>query len=69
MKILNLNDNNIFNLTTEIDDCSSIGIGGLSGSGKSTFCNAIYNESIHRIVSLLPKTEYRFLFPEQLATN
>lgn len=69
MKISNLKSNNIKNLTYEISLSNSIGIGGLSGSGKSTFCKTIYNESIKRVVLLLPKSEYKFLFSDVLASN
>ena len=69
MKIEHLTANNIKDLFCQIDNVSSIGIGGLSGSGKSTFCSTIYNESIRRIITLLPKSEYRFLFSECLESN
>ena len=69
MKIMRLTANNINDLTVDIDSLSSIGVGGLSGSGKSTFCATLYAESTRRIISLLPKSEYRFLFPDCLSTN
>ena len=69
MKIMKLTANNINDLTVDIDSLSSIAVGGLSGSGKSTFCATLYAESTRRIISLLPKSEYRFLFPDCLSTN
>lgn len=69
MKISELSVNNINNLSCSIEEDSSIGIGGLSGSGKSTFCTAVYSESIRRIITLLPKSEYRFLFGDCLGSN
>lgn len=69
MKIRNLKANNISGISYDIDQNSSVGIGGLSGSGKSTFCSTVYSESIRRIISLLPKSEYRFLFSDCLETN
>ena len=69
MNIINLSENNILHLDVDIDDYSSLGIGGLSGSGKSIFCQVLSDESVHRIITLLPKSEYRFLFSDQLSTN
>lgn len=69
MKIYKLVSNNIKEISCNIKDDISIGIGGLSGSGKSSFCSAISNESIKRIVTLLPKSEYRFLFSDKLISN
>lgn len=69
MKIKNLKANNIAGISYDIDKNTSLGIGGLSGSGKSTFCSTIYSESIRRIITLLPKSEYRFLFADCLETN
>ncbi|TKI96395.1 ATP-binding cassette domain-containing protein, partial [Bacillus cereus] len=47
----------------------SFGIAGLSGSGKTTFCQTIGEESKKRLVSLLPKAEYQYLFPNIMETN
>ena len=47
----------------------SLGIAGLSGSGKTTFCQTIGEESKKRLVSLLPKAEYQYLFPNIMETN
>lgn len=69
MIIKNLTANNILNLNTNIELDYSISISGLSGSGKTTFCKVISDESLKRIVTLLPKSEYRFLFSEFLQTN
>ena len=69
MIIKDLTANNILNLNTNIELNHSISISGLSGSGKTTFCEVISNESLKRVVTLLPKSEYRFLFSEFLRTN
>lgn len=69
MEIKKLITNNIKKVSTIISCDETIGIGGLSGSGKSSFCDALYQESIKRVVSLLPKSEYRFLFGEVLSSN
>ena len=47
----------------------SLGIAGLSGSGKTTFCQTIGEESKKRLVSLLPKAEYQYLFADIMETN
>lgn len=69
MKIENLVSNNLNGISCEISNDISLGISGRSGSGKSTFCNTLSNESLKRIVTLLPKGEYRFLFSEKLVSN
>ena len=69
MEILHLRANNLKDISCSLADQHSLGIGGLSGSGKSTFCMAIAQESFRRIVTLLPKSEYRFLFSNQLESN
>ncbi|MER2079214.1 ATP-binding cassette domain-containing protein [Psychrobacillus psychrotolerans] len=69
MKINQLIANNINNLETEIPVDKSVGIAGLSGSGKTTFCQTIGEESKKRLVSLLPKAEYQYLFPNIMETN
>lgn len=69
MKINQLIANNINNLETEIPVDKSFGIAGLSGSGKTTFCQTIGEESKKRLVSLLPKAEYQYLFPNFMETN
>ncbi|MER2120182.1 MAG: ATP-binding cassette domain-containing protein [Solibacillus sp.] len=61
--------NNIFNLDTVVPVDRSLGIAGLSGSGKTTFCQTIGEESKKRLVSLLPKSEYQYLFPNIMETN
>ncbi|WP_086280836.1 ATP-binding cassette domain-containing protein [Campylobacter devanensis] len=69
MKITNLTGNNLKDITTDIQHDVSLGIGGLSGSGKTTFCHVVANESLKRIVYLLPKSEYRFLFGDIIRSN
>lgn len=69
MKVNNLLANNIKSVSCDIPANVSIGIGGLSGSGKSTFCSAISEESLKRMVTLLPKSEYRFLFGDKIVSN
>lgn len=69
MKINQLIANNIINLDAVIPADKSLGIAGLSGSGKTTFCQTIGEESKKRLVSLLPKSEYQYLFPNIMETN
>lgn len=69
MKINQLIANNINKLTTMLPTDQSLGIAGLSGSGKTTFCQTIGEESKKRLVSLLPKAEYQYLFPNIMETN
>ena len=69
MKINQLIANNINKLDTELPVDKSLGIAGLSGSGKTTFCQTIGEESKKRLVSLLPKAEYQYLFPNIMETN
>ncbi|MEK5332902.1 ATP-binding cassette domain-containing protein [Lysinibacillus sp. FSL W8-0992] len=69
MKINHLIANNINNLNALIPVNQSLGIAGLSGSGKTTFCQTIGEESKKRLVSLLPKAEYQYLFPNIMETN
>lgn len=69
MEIRGLVANNLKEVTCEIDNDTSYGIAGLSGSGKSTFCSTIADESLRRVVTLLPKSEYRFLFSDKLKSN
>lgn len=69
MKIQNLISNNINRLNTIIPTDKSIGVAGLSGSGKTTFCKAVSDESKKRIVLLLNKSEYQFLFSNILKSN
>ncbi|OOR16666.1 ATP-binding cassette domain-containing protein, partial [Bacillus cereus] len=61
--------NNINKLDTVIPFNKSLGIAGLSGSGKTTLCQTIGEESKKRLVSLLPKAEYQYLFPNIMETN
>ncbi|WP_405174018.1 ATP-binding cassette domain-containing protein [Paenibacillus sp. FSL H8-0260] len=69
MKINQLIANNINRLETVLPVDESLGIAGLSGSGKTTFCQTIGEESKKRLVSLLPKAEYQYLFPNIMETN
>ncbi|MGM1049063.1 MAG: ATP-binding cassette domain-containing protein [Bacillota bacterium] len=69
MKINQLIANNINKLDAVLSVDKSIGIAGLSGSGKTTFCQTIGEESKKRLVSLLPKAEYQYLFPNIMETN
>ncbi|MGE7632706.1 ATP-binding cassette domain-containing protein [Bacillus paramycoides] len=69
MKVNQLIANNINKLEAEIPVNKSFGIAGMSGSGKTTFCQTIGEESKKRLVSLLPKAEYQYLFPNIMETN
>ncbi len=69
MKINQLIANNINNLDVALPADKSLGIAGLSGSGKTTFCQTIGEESKKRLVSLLPKAEYQYLFSNIMETN
>ena len=69
MKINQLIANNINRLDTSLPEDQSLGIAGLSGSGKTTFCQTIGEESKKRLVSLLPKAEYQYLFSNIMETN
>ncbi|HHB2068856.1 TPA: ABC transporter, partial [Bacillus cereus] len=69
MKVNQLIANNINKLDTDIPFNKSFGIAGLSGSGKTTFCQTIGEESKKRLISLLPKAEYQYLFPNIMETN
>ncbi|WP_141501234.1 ATP-binding cassette domain-containing protein [Paenibacillus luteus] len=69
MKINQLIANNINKLDEVLPVDKSLGIAGLSGSGKTTFCQSIGEESKKRLVSLLPKAEYQYLFPTIMETN
>lgn len=69
MKINQLIANNINRLDVVLPEDQSLGIAGLSGSGKTTFCQTIGEESKKRLVSLLPKAEYQYLFPNIMETN
>jgi len=69
MKINQLIANNIDKLNATLPVDQSLGIAGLSGSGKTTFCQTIGEESKKRLVSLLPKAEYQYLFPSIMDTN
>ena len=66
MEIKNLRLNNINDLSYTIDINSSLSVAGLSGSGKTSFCSTISEESLRRVIKLLPKSEYNFLFPDLL---
>ncbi|MEO4055182.1 ATP-binding cassette domain-containing protein [Solibacillus sp. CAU 1738] len=69
MKINQLIANNIHRINIDLPDDQSLAIAGLSGSGKTTFCQTIGEESKKRLVSLLPKAEYQYLFPNIMKTN
>ncbi|MEH7012319.1 ATP-binding cassette domain-containing protein [Neobacillus niacini] len=69
MKINSLIANNINKLDASMPVDQSLGIAGLSGSGKTTFCQTIGEESKKRLVSLLPKAEYQYLFSNIMETN
>ncbi|MFP5111939.1 ATP-binding cassette domain-containing protein [Bacillaceae bacterium C204] len=69
MKINQLIANNINHLDAVLPVEKSLGIAGLSGSGKTTFCQTIGEESKKRLVSLLPKAEYQYLFSNIMETN
>jgi excinuclease UvrABC ATPase subunit len=69
MKINQLIANNINRLDAVIPEDKSLGIAGLSGSGKTTFCQTVGEESKKRLVSLLPKAEYQYLFSNIMETN
>jgi excinuclease UvrABC ATPase subunit len=69
MKVNQLIANNINKLDAVLPVDKSLGIAGLSGSGKTTFSQAIGEESKKRLVSLLPKAEYQYLFPNIMETN
>lgn len=69
MNINQLIANNINQLDAVLPVEQSLGIAGLSGSGKTTFCQTIGEESKKRLVSLLPKAEYQYLFPTIMETN
>lgn len=69
MKIINLSKHNIISLNKEIEICDSLGIAGLSGSGKTSFCNAIFDEYRRRMISLLPNSDKEFLFRDFCQTD
>lgn len=69
MKIRQLKINNIRGIDADIPTDTSVGISGWSGSGKSSFCQAIAAEAIKRLVTILPKSQYSFVFPDLLKTN
>jgi excinuclease UvrABC ATPase subunit len=69
LKINSLIANNINKIDAFIPVDKSLGIAGLSGSGKTTFCQTIGEEAKKRLVSLLPKAEYQYLFSNIMETN
>lgn len=69
MKLRQLTIHNIKNLDVELPTQSSVGISGWSGSGKSSFCRAVADEAIKRLVTILPKSQYSFAFPDLVKTN
>ena len=68
MKINQLIANNISRLDVVLPEDQSLGIAGLSGSGKRHFVKRL-GKSQKRLVSLLPKAEYQYLFPNIMETN
>ena len=68
MKVNQLIANNINKLDTDIPFNKSFGIAGLSGSGKTTFVKRLVKNQ-KRLISLLPKAEYQYLFPNIMETN
>lgn len=69
MKLRQLTIHNIKGLDVELPTRSSLGISGWSGSGKSSFCRAVTDEAIKRLVTILPKSQYSFAFPDLVKTN
>lgn len=69
MKLRQLTIHNIKSLDVELPTQFSIGISGWSGSGKSSFCQTVADEAIKRLVTILPKTQYSFAFPDLVKTN
>lgn len=69
MKLRQLTIHNIKDLNVELTTRSSLGISGWSGSGKSSFCRAVTDEAIKRLVTILPKSQYSFAFPDLVKTN
>lgn len=69
MKIVNFSKNNIKNLDRSISTDCSYSISGNSGSGKSSFCSGLAQESVRRFVTLLPKSEYQFLYSDLRAEH
>ncbi len=69
MKIKDLTKHNIIGLNIEIPVQNSIGIAGLSGSGKTSFCKAVSNEFKRRMISILTKSDRDFLFKELAKTD
>lgn len=69
MKIEQLSTHNIQGLDIVLPSDMTIGISGWSGSGKSSFCRAVVNEAIKRLVTILPKSQYMFAFPDLVKTN
>ena len=60
-----LNINNIENLNYKLDLTQSTIITGWSGSGKSSFVNALYHVAKRKFILLLPKSEYTFIFKNE----
>ena len=68
MKVNQLIANNINKLDTFIPFNKSFGVAGLSGSGKTTFVKRLVKNQ-KRLISLLSKAEYQYLFPNIMETN
>lgn len=62
MRVHDFSKNNIKQLSVDVPFNRSYTIAGNSGSGKSSFCAGIAAEAFRRFVTLLPKSEYQFLF-------
>jgi excinuclease UvrABC ATPase subunit len=69
MKIDQLNAHNIHGLHIDLPFDTSIGLSGWSGSGKSSFCRAVSDEATKRLVTILPKSKFMFLYPDMVKTN
>ena len=69
MNIVTLERHNIRGLNLSVPTDASYAIAGWSGSGKSTFCEAIATSSQKQVVTLLPKADYQFLFPDLIKTD
>ncbi len=69
MIVSDLTIHNVRGLNLSVRHDRSYGIAGVSGSGKSSFCGVLAAEAQKRLVTLLPKVEYQFLFPDLILTN
>lgn len=69
MRINHISQNNIRDLSIELQVDQSLAIAGLSGSGKTTFCSLIHREYQRRLSMLLSKSDRNFLFPKLSKVN